>query len=76
MRSPLARDVEARKRRGLPPAVARSIRRKAGVSQAELAAELGVHRMTVSNWERRSRSPNSKKHRAYTTLLNELRSIP
>ena len=60
---------EVRRARSLPrPAMARAIRESAGVSQARLAAELGVHRMTVARWESGARSPRSDQRTAYAAL--------
>ena len=63
-------------RRLPPPAMAAAIRRAAGVSQASLAAELGVDRVTVARWERAgapwSRTPRGELRRRYAELLAEL----
>jgi DNA-binding transcriptional regulator YiaG len=67
---------EVRRARSLPrPAMARAIREAAGVSQARLAAELGVHRMTVVRWESGMRSPRSDQRTAYAALLAELQQV-
>lgn len=64
----------ARSARRLPsPAAAKAIRIDAAVSQAELAAELGVHRMTVLRWEDGSRRPRGQLLMAYVALLDQLR---
>jgi DNA-binding transcriptional regulator YiaG len=55
------------------PTVARAIRVGAGVSQAELAAELGVHRVTVARWEDGTRSPRGELRAKYVYLLDQLR---
>jgi DNA-binding transcriptional regulator YiaG len=55
--------------------MARAIRESAGVSQARLAAELGVHRMTVVRWESGARSPRSDQRAAYAALLAELQKV-
>jgi DNA-binding transcriptional regulator YiaG len=55
-----------------PPPVAKAIRRSAGVTQARLGLELGVHRMTVGKWESGERSPRGRLRTAYADLLAEL----
>jgi DNA-binding transcriptional regulator YiaG len=67
---------EVRTARSLPsPALARAIRESAGVSQVRLAAELGVHRMTVARWETGARKPTGPVRAAYAALLAELREV-
>ncbi len=67
---------EVRRARSLPgPALARAIREAAGVSQVRLAAELGVHRVTVVRWETGERAPSGRLRAAYATLLAELREV-
>jgi DNA-binding transcriptional regulator YiaG len=64
---------EVRTSLSLPrPDVARQIREAAGVSQARLAEELGVHELTVYRWESGTRSPHGNLRRAYACLLAEL----
>jgi DNA-binding transcriptional regulator YiaG len=64
---------EALTARRLPsPALARAIRNEAGVSQARLAEELGVHRVTVARWEIGSRRPRGRLRLAYVDVLEEL----
>lgn len=68
----IAQEVRARRR--LPaPAMAREVRRAAGISQARIAQELGVTPMTVSRWESGSRSPRGEMLVAYVELLDLLR---
>jgi DNA-binding transcriptional regulator YiaG len=65
--------AEVREARTLPrPDVARAIRVTAGVSQARLAAELGVHELTVHRWETGTHSPRGAVRLAYARLLREL----
>lgn len=65
--------AEVRESRSLPrPDEARSIREAAGVSQARLGAELGVHELTVHRWETGVHSPRGAKRLAYVRLLREL----
>ena len=61
------------KRRAPSPALAREIRRAAGISQARLAAELGVSTVTVCRWEGGSRRPRGPMLLAYVTLLEQIR---
>lgn len=56
-----------------PPRLAREIRAAAGVSQARLADELGVQRVTVARWETGARRPRGANLLAYVSLLEELR---
>ncbi|WP_203654633.1 helix-turn-helix domain-containing protein [Demequina activiva] len=59
--------------RALPtPSVSRAIRQSCGLSQARVALELGVSRMTVSRWERGARRPRGLRLVAYTALLSDL----
>jgi DNA-binding transcriptional regulator YiaG len=65
--------AEVREARSLlRPDVARSIRETADVSKARLAAELGVHWLTVHRWEAGTHSPRGAKRLAYARLLREL----
>lgn len=67
---------EVRRARTLPsPPLAKAIRQSAGVSQVRLAAELGVHRMTVARWEQGVRKPSGATRAAYAALLADLREI-
>jgi len=61
-----------RSRRLPPPAVARAIRHESGVSQQRLAAELGVHRVTVARWEIGTRVPRGPLRLRYADVLDEL----
>ena len=65
---------EVRMSRRMPaPALARAIRQAAGVSQARLAEELRVHRVTVARWEAGRRRPRGELALRYAALLDELR---
>jgi DNA-binding transcriptional regulator YiaG len=67
---------EVRESLSLPaPDVARQIREAAGVSQARLAGELGVHELTVQRWEAGTRTPHGELRRAYGRLLAELDQV-
>lgn len=57
------------------PAVARAIRQAAGVSQIEVARELGVHPVTVARWEAGTRRPGGETALRYIALLDELREV-
>jgi transcriptional regulator with XRE-family HTH domain len=60
--------------RKLPtPAMQREIRKAAGVSQAQVAAELGVQRVTVARWETGLRKPSPRLLERYVELLEQLR---
>lgn len=48
----------------------RSARRRAGLSQAELAEALGVRQSSVSQWERGSTKPSTVHLLALTSALN------
>jgi DNA-binding transcriptional regulator YiaG len=67
---------QVRLARRLPsPRIARAIREEAGVSQVALAAELGVHRVTLVRWESGTRRPRGKTLAAYVALLDQLREV-
>lgn len=51
---------------------ARSIRVAAGISQSELALELGVSGATICRWERGNRMPRAEVALRYGALLHEL----
>jgi DNA-binding transcriptional regulator YiaG len=69
--SRLAAQVRDAKR--LPdPGLARAIRVAAEVSQEQIAAELGVHRVTVARWGAGARRPRGRLRIAYAVLLREL----
>lgn len=57
------------------PAVRRSIRLSAGVTLAEIGAELGVTPVTVLRWERGTCEPRRERAVAYRQLLDALREI-
>lgn len=73
--STLMEDVAARRRQTIPPAVARAIRQGAGVTQAAIAAELGVTPETVYRLECGTRRPGPAHRAAYAALLNALRDL-
>ena len=69
----LIEDVRAARR--LPsPAVARLIREEAGVTQEALAAEVGVHRVTLARWEAGACVPRGAFRARYARVLEQLRN--
>jgi DNA-binding transcriptional regulator YiaG len=67
---------QVRLRKAAPsPALARAIREAAGVSQARLAKELGVNRVTLCRWEAGQRRPRGSKALRYAQLLAELQAV-
>ena len=48
------------------------IRRRAGVTQVQLAELVGVSPLTVSRWERGERTPREANARTYQRVLEEL----
>ena len=64
---------KSRARRRLPsPEQRRALRERAGITQADVAKALGVHRITVTRWETGQRVPGNKKIEAYVRLLDRL----
>ena len=53
--------------------MARELRREAGLSQGQIARELGVTGMTVSRWESGQRTPRGELLVAYVELLDFIR---
>ena len=72
--SALVDEVRTRPR-SISPAVARAIRKSAGVTQSRLATELGVHAVTVARWEAGTRCPRGRLLKAYVDLLVELQRV-
>ena len=61
--------------RSLPsPALRRSIREDAGLTQEDVATALGVSRAIVSRWEAGLRRPPGRRLTDYAQLLKELQS--
>ena len=58
-----------------PPAAARNIRVRAHVSRTRIAAELGVHAITVARWERGTRAPRGDLRVRYARLLRQLDDV-
>jgi DNA-binding transcriptional regulator YiaG len=60
----------------LPDAAARmAIRRRAHVSRERMAAELGVHVISVARWERGTRNPHGDLRVRYAWLLELLDQV-
>lgn len=58
------------------PGAVRAIRVGAGLSQAEVAAALGVTQTAMSRWERGQRVPRGKAAQDYARLLQRLNRKP
>lgn len=64
----------SRLRRSLPdPPMRRYLRERAGLSQAEVAAVVGVTEGAVSRWESGQRTPRRALNVRYAELLDRLR---
>lgn len=64
---------QARRERELPdPATRGAIRKRANVTQRQLAEALGVTRVTVARWEIGTRSPRGELLDDYLEALQEL----
>jgi transcriptional regulator with XRE-family HTH domain len=71
--SHLAEEVSASR---LPrPVTRRDIRLAAGVSQARLADELGINRVSLARYECGMREPQGELRKAYAALLRELAGL-
>lgn len=68
----LLSEVRAARNVLLPADQARAIRRAAGVSQSRMAAELGVHTITLGRWERGEMRPRGAARARYVELLQAL----
>jgi DNA-binding transcriptional regulator YiaG len=65
--------ADSRRRQCLPPPpIRRLLRERAGLSQADVAAALGVGRTAVTRWEAGSRRPRHAVHALYVELLERL----
>jgi transcriptional regulator with XRE-family HTH domain len=58
-----------------PPTQRRAIRTAVGVTLREVAAELGVGQLAVSQWERGVREPRPEHAIAYRRLLETLQEL-
>lgn len=67
---------KVRTQQALPsPAARRAIRIAAGLSQADMADEVGVSVATISRWEAGLVTPHSDHMAAYSDALAELRAL-
>jgi DNA-binding transcriptional regulator YiaG len=67
---------DARLAASLPgPATRMAIRRRAHVSRADIAAELGCATATVTRWELGQREPQRELRREYARLLKRLERV-
>lgn len=64
--------ARARRSQAADPALGRLVRVRAGLSQEELAALVGVGRSAVSRWETGERTPRSEALLRYRALLERL----
>lgn len=55
-----------------PPKVAKAIRQAARVTQARMAEELGIHRVSLARWEDGKRAPRGEMRARYAGLLRDL----
>lgn len=63
-------------RRSLPaPAARRAIRTASGLSQADVAQEVGVSTETISRWEAGTVTPQHRHLVTYAQVLDELRAL-
>jgi len=63
----------ARARRRLPPPAARrQLRERAGLTQADIAATLGVTREAIAQWESGRRDPTRGLVSAYVDILDRI----
>lgn len=54
---------------------ARRIRESAGLSQGELAAWVGVDKVTLWRWENGEKRPRANSALRYLTVLNEIKGV-
>ena len=64
-----------RVRKALRSGEARELRVRAGLSQNEAARAIGVHELTVSDWERGRNAPRFDAALAYARFLESLREV-
>lgn len=63
-------------RQSLPsPAARRAIRTAAGLSQSDVAREVGVSTETISRWEAGTVAPQHRHLVTYAQVLEDLRSL-
>ena len=68
-------NLEARMRARLDPAANMALRKKAGISRAELAEAVGVSMCTLWRWEQGDRIPNGRHAEIYGELLTRLETV-
>jgi DNA-binding transcriptional regulator YiaG len=67
--------ARAKRRQALPlPAECRQLRVRVGISQAELAAVVGVTAPTLSRWETGARKPYGWMRDSYLAALDRIRA--
>ena len=64
--------IRAQRRRLPEPPIRRLLRERAGLSQYELAAAIGVSRPAVTRWEAGQRSPRGDLAERYADALDRL----
>lgn len=63
-------------KRDLPsPAVRQAIREAAGATRDDVAAEVGVSKFAVRQWELGTRNPSRRHMATYVRVLRELREV-
>jgi len=65
----------ARDRRLPPPSMRRRLRRAAGLAQRELAAVIGVTRLTLARWELGRFQPRGARRERYAAALARLAAV-
>ena len=67
---------KVRVRQSLPsPAARRAIRAASGLSQSDIAGQVGVSTETISRWEAGSVTPQHRHLVTYVEVLHELRDL-
>ena len=63
------------RRRVIGTPLARAIRKRAGATQSECAAAIGVHRVTFVRWETGAQRPRGEQEQRYLNLLDALELV-
>jgi transcriptional regulator with XRE-family HTH domain len=71
----LLEELEALDIRLPEPARRKAIRRAAGITHDRIAAELGVHRLTVLRWEKGTSEPGFRVRARYAELLRAMERV-
>ena len=58
-----------------PPSTRKVLRTDAGLTQADLAGQLGVTKQALSYWEAGLREPSGENRVAYSRVLDELKAL-